>query len=233
MTQESLRLWHGERAFQAPCRSRPGELGAPRSPLQGGDGDRERDVHGRSLQPGTGHSPAGHRALCWERGTERRGARRAWAYAGCLPDVLEEALGGDEELEQAAEPVSPVAGLQQPKHLAQDRGGRGFEGGVEGLEGTLHRRVQRAGVLREESVAGGRAAPQRDTVTPTEPVPTIPRCTVAPRLCRVPGTAAPPSSGGSQPPWADTGEEPGVEPSTAQPGRSSRAGSGSQHGAVV
>lgn len=99
-------------------------------------------------------------------GVRSGAARRAWAYAGCLPDVLKEALGGDEELEQAAEPVSAVAGLQQPKHLAQDRGGRGFEGGVEGLEGTLHRRVQRPGVLREESVAGGRAAPQRDTVTP-------------------------------------------------------------------
>lgn len=64
------------------------------------------------------------------------------SYTGRLPQALEEPLGGDEELEQAAEPIPLVAGLQQPKHLAQDGGSRGFEGRVEGLESTLHRRIQ-------------------------------------------------------------------------------------------
>lgn len=78
-------------------------------------------------------------AVLWGTGT----------YAGRLPQALEEPLGRDEELEQAAEPIPLVAGLQQPKHLAQDGGSSGFEGRVEGLESTLHRRIQRRGILRE------------------------------------------------------------------------------------
>lgn len=108
------------------------------------------------------------------------------AYAGRLPQALEEPLGRDEELEQAAEPIPLVAGLQQPKHLAQDGGSSGFEGRVEGLEGTLHRCIQRAGILRNEGkcrwwesgpAAGGPPHRAPRTVAP-DPVPTIPRCTV-------------------------------------------------------
>lgn len=70
-------------------------------------------------------------------------------YTGRLPQALEEPLGRDEELEQAAEPVPLVAGVQQPEHLAQDSGSSGFEGRVESLESALHRRIQRPGILRD------------------------------------------------------------------------------------
>lgn len=159
------------------------------------------------------------------RGTAAWGGMQA--YAGCLPHVLEEALGWDEELEQAAEPISPVAGLQQPKHLAQDGGGRGFEGGVEGLEGTLHRRIQRPGVLQEESVAGGESGPAMGCRhPPMEPVPTIPRCTATPRLCQVPGTptlAMPLSSGVSKPSWAGNWGGTGCRAHQAPRSRRARA----------
>lgn len=127
--------------------------------------------------------------------------------------MLEEALGWDEELEQAAEPISPVAGLQQPKHLAQDGGGRGFEGGIEGLEGTLHCRIQRAGILREKSIVGGESGPAMGCHHP--PQSTCPPSRVAPRLCQVLGTPmleTLPSSGRLQTflGWK-TGEELGVE----------------------
>lgn len=119
-------------------------------------------MHGGSLQPGTGHGCTGRDGSpldAQERGTGARWPKGRLAYAGSLPDVLEEALGRDEELEQAAEPIPAEAALQQPEHLAQDGGGRGFEGWVEGLEGTLHGCVQRPGVLREESGTGGESGP--------------------------------------------------------------------------
>lgn len=84
------------------------------------------------------HGPLSRRG--W--GQEGRCRGSAQAYTGCLPDVLEEALGRDEELEQAAEPITLVAGLQQSKDLPQHRGGRGIEGRVEGLEGALHCCIQ-------------------------------------------------------------------------------------------
>lgn len=102
-------------------------------------------------------------------GSEAWGGARA--YTGRLPHVLEEALGWDEELEQAAEPVPAVAGLQQAEDLAQHRRGRGFEGRVEGTEGALHRRVQGLRVLREENVAGGESGPGAGCRHPSEPVP--------------------------------------------------------------
>lgn len=85
--------------------------------------------------------------------------------------MLEEALGWDEELEQAAEPVPAVAGLQQAEDLAQHRRGRGFEGWVEGTEGALHRRVQGLRVLREENVACGESGPGVGCPHPSEPAP--------------------------------------------------------------
>lgn len=95
-----------------------------------------------------------HRAACPCRQDSLGQTPRVWewlmgaplwgtgAYTGRLPQALEEPLGRDEELEQTAEPIPLVAGLQQPKHLAQDGGSRGFEGRVEGLKSTLHRRIQ-------------------------------------------------------------------------------------------
>lgn len=133
------------------------------------------------------------------------------AYAGRLPQALEEPLGRDEELEQAAEPIPLVAGLQQPKHLAQDGGSSGFEGRVEGLEGTLHRCIQRAGILRNEGkcrwwesgpAAGG--PPHR------APLPPI-RCPPShAALCRCRGSGTPTeamllSSGSPNPPGLETG----------------------------
>lgn len=63
MTWESSCSYRGDCVWQALCWSHPGELGTPRSPLWGGDGDREGDVQRRSLQPGAGHGCAGCHAL--------------------------------------------------------------------------------------------------------------------------------------------------------------------------
>lgn len=114
------------------------ELGSPWSALRGRNGDREVDVQ-RELQPSAGTRRQGRPA--WRGGGSECSAGRG-AYAGCLSHMLEEPLGRDEEPEQAAEPVPLVACLQQPEHLAQHRGGRGFEGRVESLECALHRCVQ-------------------------------------------------------------------------------------------
>lgn len=110
------------------------------------------------------------------------------AYTGRLPQALEEPLGRDEELEQAAEPIPLVAGLQQPKHLAQDGGSSGFEGRVEGLESALHRCIQRPGILRE----GGKCHWWESGPTAGTPLP-LTRCLCPPSHaalchCRCPGT---------------------------------------------
>lgn len=173
-----------------------------------------------SLQPGAGHSRAGCHTIGQsprgrEWGAGHRGVGGMQAYAGCLPHMLEEALGRDEELEQAAEPISLVAGLQQPKHLAQDRGSRGFEGGVEGLEGTLHRRVQRPNVLREESGAGGESSPATGCCHPPwslcPPSHTAPPHRASARSLVCPRWQCRRARGGPNLPGLATGEDPGVE----------------------
>lgn len=119
------------------------ELGVPRSPLQGADGTRSGHA---------GREPTGQGVLRLLRANPPCLGEAHWgtgAYTGCLPQALEQPLGRDEELEQAAEAIPLVAALQQPEHLAQDGGSRGFEGRVEGLESALHRRIQRPGILRE------------------------------------------------------------------------------------
>lgn len=195
----------------------PRELGVPWPPPQGvnGTGSAGREPTGQSAH--VGRTPQGKPPM-----SEGGSWAPSWgtgAYAGRLPQALEEPLGRDEELEQAAEPIPLVAGLQQPKHLAQDGGSSGFEGRVEGLESTLHGRIQRPGILRE----GGEchwwdSGPAEGTPDPV-PLPTIPRCAV-------------PLSG----PWdAHTGYAAVLRSSKAScAGTASRhSGSALQHRAVV
>lgn len=131
------------------------------------------------------------------------------AYTGCLSHMLEEPLGRDEEPEQAAEPVPLVACLQQPEHLAQHRGGRGFEGRVESLECALHRCVQRSGVLRDESVTGGESGPAMGCCHPRSPCPPSCHRTTMALLVPVPPTLA--TSPASNLLGLETGEGLGAE----------------------
>lgn len=123
------------------------------------------------------------------------------AYTGRLPQALEEPLGRDEELEQAAEPIPLVAGLQQPEHLAQDGGSSGFEGRVEGLEGTLHRCIQRAGILRKEGKCRWwESGPAEETPLPLAQCPPSHAA-----LCQCRGSGTPTEAMLWSPSWAGNG----------------------------
>lgn len=89
--------------------------------------------------------------------------------------MLEEALGRDEEIQQAAEPITLVAALQQAEHLAQHSRGRGFEGRIEGAEGALHRCIQGLRVLREESrvLSATPGSPQHTSEPSCTPQPPV------------------------------------------------------------
>lgn len=89
--------------------------------------------------------------------------------------MLEEALGRDEEVQQAAEPITLVAALQQAEHLAQHSRGRGFEGRIEGAEGALHRCIQGLRVLREESrvLSATPGSPQHTSEPSCTPQPPV------------------------------------------------------------
>lgn len=62
--------------------------------------------------------------------------------------MLQEALGRDEEVQEAAEPIPVVPGLQDPEELAQDGRGRGFKGREEPRERVLHCGIEGLGVLK-------------------------------------------------------------------------------------
>lgn len=71
-------------------------------------------------------------------------------YASCLSHVLQKTLGRDEEVEEAAEPISMVSGLQDTEKLAEDRGRGDVEGRVKHSEGVLNRGIEGLWVLRGE-----------------------------------------------------------------------------------
>lgn len=72
-------------------------------------------------------------------------------HTGRLAHVLQKPLGRDEEVQEAAESIPAVLGLQDPEQLAEDRGGRGVKRRVEPRERVLHGGIEGLRVLEGNS----------------------------------------------------------------------------------
>ena len=68
-------------------------------------------------------------------------------HTGFLLDGLQNLLGGEQEVNEAAKAVSPVLPLHHAKELPQDSGSSGSEGAVQRRQGILDTVVQRLSVL--------------------------------------------------------------------------------------
>ena len=73
-----------------------------------------------------------------------------------LLDCLQDPLGGEQEVEQAAQAVPAVLPLHHAEELPQHGGRAGAEGGVERRQGALDAAVQRLRVLQGETGRGVR-----------------------------------------------------------------------------
>lgn len=71
-------------------------------------------------------------------------------HTGFLLDDLQYPLGGQQEVDEAAEAVSPVLPLHHTEELPQDGSSGDAEGSVQSRQGALDAAVQRLCVLREE-----------------------------------------------------------------------------------
>lgn len=71
-------------------------------------------------------------------------------HTGFLLDDLQYPLGGQQEVDEAAEAVSPVLPFHHAEELPQDGSSGDTEGSVQSRQGALNAAVQRLCVLKEE-----------------------------------------------------------------------------------
>lgn len=71
-------------------------------------------------------------------------------HTGFLLDDLQYPLGGQQEVDEAAEAVSPVLPFHHAEELPQDGSSGDTEGSVQSRQGALDAAVQRLCVLKEE-----------------------------------------------------------------------------------
>lgn len=71
-------------------------------------------------------------------------------HTGFLLDDLQYPLGGQQEVNEAAEAVSPVLPFHHAEELPQDGSSGDTEGSVHSRQGALDTAVQRLCVLKEE-----------------------------------------------------------------------------------
>lgn len=73
-------------------------------------------------------------------------------HTGFLLDDLQYPLGGQQEVDEAAEAVSPVLPLHHAEELPQDGSSGDTEGSVQSRQGALDTAVQRLCVLKQEKI---------------------------------------------------------------------------------
>lgn len=71
-------------------------------------------------------------------------------HTGFLLDELQYPFGGQQEVNEAAEAVSPVLPFHHAEELPQDGSSGDAEGSVQSRQGALNTTVQRLRVLKEE-----------------------------------------------------------------------------------
>lgn len=74
-----------------------------------------------------------------------------YTHTGFLLDDLQYPLGGQQEVDEAAEAVSPVLPFHHAEELPQDSSSGDTEGSVQSRQGALDTAVQRLCVLKEKN----------------------------------------------------------------------------------
>lgn len=96
------------------------------------------------------HRPTSFSARVQPRGSGRARPPAPWSlptYAGRFTHLLTQALGGNEEIQEEAQPVPLEVRIQETENLPQDGGRRGLKRGIEACQGMLDGCVQGWGIL--------------------------------------------------------------------------------------